>query len=440
MTGARYSVLGLGQVRSPWFGQVAAWATSGALPIDFVKCVSVGDVRQRITPVNLDARPQTALLVEAGHAAVDRAFLTSARDAGLAVLVVNESTAPSESRWLEIGADAVLALPLSPDSLVAALRAHGSPTRSTATTPTATIDSPDRPAVTGRLITVCGPGGTGASTMAAALAQGMADDVVETDHIVLADLARPAEQAMLHDAVDLVPGVEELVEGHRNNKPSADEVRSATFAIPVRGYRLLIGQRRPSAWSAMSCGSIEAGLAGLRRAFRTVVTDVTADFEGEREGGSLDVEERNALARRATRAADVVVVVGVPGMKGTHALARTVRDVLALGVAAERIVPVINRTPKPFLDARATRQSLAKLVGVEVITPVFVPSGPVDLAFRDGARLPRGITTPLTNAVLVRLSLIEREGPPELRESETPEPLQAGDLGLPALVEAKARL
>src|SRR5205085_729703 len=72
----------------------------------------------------------------------------------------------------------------------------------------------------GRLIAVTGPGGTGASVAAIALAQGLGSDVRYGGLVLLADLALNADQAMLHDARDVVPGVQELVEAHRNGEPA----------------------------------------------------------------------------------------------------------------------------------------------------------------------------------------------------------------------------
>src|SRR5439155_24535742 len=90
----------------------------------------------------------------------------------------------------------------------------------------------DRPAsnggaALGALATVCGTGGTGASTVAIALAQGLGGRCA----VVLADLCRRAEQAMLHDARDVVPGIQELVEAHRGGQPSVNEVRATTFDV-----------------------------------------------------------------------------------------------------------------------------------------------------------------------------------------------------------------
>ncbi len=121
-----------------------------------------------------------------------------------------------------------------------------------------------------------------------------------------------------------------------------------TFAVQDRGYRLLLGLRRPRYWATIRPRAFEAAFDALRRSFGTVVCDVTADFEGEDDGGSIDVEERNVMARTAVQRADAVVVVGACGVKGLHALVRVVGDLLAAGVPAARMVPVVNsRTARP---------------------------------------------------------------------------------------------
>ena len=105
-----------------------------------------------------------------------------------------------------------------------------------------------------------------------------------------------------------------------------------TFDVPRRGYRLLLGLRRPEAWSSLRPRAIDASIDGLRRSFQVVVADVTGDLEGEAEGGSADVEERNHLARSAVLHSSVVVAVGASGMKGVHSLAGLVRSLTAIGV------------------------------------------------------------------------------------------------------------
>ena len=67
MTPDRYVLLGLAGVRAGWFGDVAHWATSATLPVDFVKVVSLEEARARL----LSGRPFSALLVDAGLTALD---------------------------------------------------------------------------------------------------------------------------------------------------------------------------------------------------------------------------------------------------------------------------------------------------------------------------------------------------------------------------------
>src|SRR5690606_24352356 len=99
-------------------------------------------------------------------------------------------------------------------------------------------------------------------------------------------------------------------------------------------------------WTGLRQRSFEAALDGLRRGFRTVVADVDADLEGERATGSLDVEERNLMARTTVAAADLVLAVGAPDMKGVHSLLRVARHLLDHGVPPERLLPLFNRSPK----------------------------------------------------------------------------------------------
>jgi len=254
------------------------------------------------------------------------------------------------------------------------------------------------------MFAVCGPGGTGASTVAIALAQGFGFDARNGNRVLLADLARRADQAMLHDALDLGPGVQELVEAHRLSRPDAEEVRRITFDVPRRGYRLLLGLRQPEAWAALRPRALDAGIEGLRRSFQLVVADVTGDVEGESDGGSLDVEERNHMARTTVLHSTVVVATGAPGLKGIHSLAGLIRALMRVGVEADRIVAVVNRSPRhPRARAEASR-ALAGLLGGPDVTlalasPVHVPERKMEEILRDGSPLPGAIVEPVVRAV-----------------------------------------
>ena len=327
-------------MRSPWFREVARWATSAMLPVEFVKAMSVEEVRVRLR----SGRGYSALLVDDSLAGLDRDLVELARESGCAVVVVESGRA--RRAWAELGASAVLPSTFGREELLQTLAQVATAiARSTATAAVHT-EEPPRDGYRGRLVAVTGSSGTGRSTVAAAIAQGLAGDPRNLDLVCLADLALHAEQAMLHGAADVVPGVVELVEAHRAGTPATDEVRRLTWLVTDRGYHLLLGLRRHRDWTTIRPRAFAAGLDGLRRAFRVVVADVDADLEGERATGSIDVEERNTMARATTLAADLVVVVGLPGMKGLHSFLGRIRDLLAHGVPAAQLLPVVNRAPK----------------------------------------------------------------------------------------------
>jgi hypothetical protein len=276
---------------------------------------------------------------------------------------------------------------------------------------------------------VTGPGGTGASTAAVALAQGVAADVRSRGGVLLVDLCLHAEQAMLHDARDVVPGIQELVDVFRSGRPGGDEIRSMTFAVPERGYSLLLGLRRSRSWSTLRPRAFEAAVDGLRRTHRVIVADVDHDLEGEDEGGSVDVEERNVMARTAVGAADVVFAVGAPGLKGLHALAGVIGEVLSFGVPGGRLVPVINRAARNARVRAELTHALSQLLpawaGAGMVSPVFLPERRVDDAFRDAIRLPDALVAPLVGAwEAVRAAAAE-----DVRRPAEPELVTPGSLG-----------
>ncbi|MEY2465041.1 MAG: hypothetical protein QOH64_3179, partial [Acidimicrobiaceae bacterium] len=257
----------------------------------------------------------------------------------------------------------------------------------------------------GRLITVTGPGGTGASTAAMALAQGLGADVRHGGSVLLADLALDADQAMLHDAGDVVPALQELVDAHRSGVPTTQEIRSLTFAVPDRHYHLLLGLRRHRDWITIRRRAFEITLDSLRRSFKVVVADVSPDLEGEAECGSIDVEERNLLARTSISQSDVVMLLGLPGPKGIHRLVRLIATTVGFGVDASRILPVVNRAPRnprPRAELTAALAHLTRPItgaGAPVCAPVYLPERRrIDDLVRDGARLPSALATTLAGA------------------------------------------
>jgi MinD-like ATPase involved in chromosome partitioning or flagellar assembly len=397
MSGERWVLLGLARPRQPWFAAVGRDATSGALPVEFLKCVSAEEVRVRLA----GGRPCSAVLLDGGLPAVDRDLLAAVVESGAAAVVVDAGRAGRD--WEGLGATTVLAPDFGHRELLDALDA--------AATPVGTggdVEEAVRAGATGRLALVCGPGGTGASTAAAALAQGLG---AEGADVVLADLALRAEQAMLHDVRDVVPGIQELVEAHRSGTPPPEDVRALTFAVVARRYALLLGLRRARSWTALRPRALAAAVDSLLSAFHVVVADVTADFEGEADAGSADVEDRNALARTALARADVAFVVGRPGVKGLHSLVRTVVDVVDAGLVPTRVVPVVAAAPRsPRVRAEVAR-AVAELAGPAlpepVAAPVFLPARRVESALRDALPLPAPLPARLAGAFA---AVVARQG------------------------------
>ncbi len=207
----------------------------------------------------------------------------------------------------------------------------------------------------GELVAVTGTPGAGSSTIAAALAQGLARDQGRSGKVLLADLALDADQGLLHHAPDVVPGLPELVEAHRASTLTAGAVQSMVFDVEERGYHLLLGMRRRRGWSALRPRALDAALTSMQGAYSAVVADISPDFDGHHECGSFEVEERNALARNALRRASVVVVVGGASLGAIHGLAGVLRDVCEQGVDAASVVTVVNHAPRSPVSARRSR-------------------------------------------------------------------------------------
>lgn len=424
MTGTRWVVLGLGHPRAPWFGDVARWATAASVPVEFVKCVSTTEAEARLR----SGRRHSALLVGGDVVGLDRDLIDAAATAGAPTIVVEASGGRD---WTDLGAAAVLPSSFDRRELLAALGSHAPPIDRVDVAPT---PEPLVPRWRGRLLAVTGPGGTGASITAMSIAQAFGRNEVRPEgSVVLADLRLDAEQGMLHDTRALSPGVQELVESHRGGRLTTEQIRSLTFDASGRGYHLLLGLRRHRDWTAIRARAFTASIDGLRAAYPLVVADVGADLEGEETTGSTDIEDRNLMARQVLRAADAVVVVGNPTLKGVHSLARLVRTIVAGRVALERLVPVFARAPRgPRRRAEAVRALTALLDEDEHLgalgNPVFLSDrSEVETALRDGRTLPPQLGRPLHAELLRRLDAAPL--PASEAEDETPRRVLPGSVG-----------
>ncbi len=425
MSTDRYVVIGLAHVRSTWFTEVARWATSGSIPVEFVKCLSTEELRARVA----SGRPFSAALLDGRLPSVDRDLIATLADARIPSLVVAADGAPTD--WTQLGAATALGFELSRVDLIEALVDHARPV---GPVDNGLIDgrgSPLPPAWLGRLVVVTGRSGSGASTVSAALAQALATDPRYGNSVVLADLARHAHQALLHDARDVVPGVQELVEAHRNGHPTMSQLRELLFAVPSRGYHLLLGLRRPADWITVRSQAFTAALDGLRSTARVVVADVDHDIEGEATTGSLDIEDRNLMARHACAEADLVCVVTTPTVPGIHGLVCQLDALRNHGVPGNRLLVVVNRAPRGARYRSELTSSIAVLTGSAErsdphVGPVFLTDRrSMENTHRDLARFPAAFTGPLAHGVT---EVLEREGRRNVGAGE-PMAIVPGSLG-----------
>jgi hypothetical protein len=420
----RYVALGLARARAPWFTDVARWATSAALPVEFVKCLSVDEARARLG----SGRPFSVLLADGALPGVDRDLIDLARAAGCAVVVVADERVARD--WEAIGATTTLPQGFARDELRAALQQHARPVADVRAT-LGPEPTPGPGPWRGSFVAVTGMGGAGTSTVAMATAQGLAADPRNQGTVLLADLALDADLALLHDVREVVPGLPELVDTHRLGQPTPDELADLTFALPDRGYRLLLGMRRHRDWAGLRRRALHAALETLVRNARVVVADIDRDLEGEQDCGSAEVEDRNQLARGAVDRADLVLVVCRPDAVGLHRLVRMVEAVREHGVDPPRIQPVVNHAPRAPRARAEVTAAVAELVPGDtrasgLPNPLFLPERRnLARVHHDAAPLPDALCRPLATSTMARLDTL---GPRASADPE-PVPVAVGSLG-----------
>lgn len=426
----RYALIGLSRPRAEWFRSVALWATAGAIPAEFTKCVSVEELRARLG----SGRVWSAALVDAGVAGADRDLVAAIVESGTVPVVVDDR---GQHDWRALGVQAVLTSDFDRDELLRILELHASRVGAGSDV---LPDAPETPVGTaeelGPVAVVCGTGGCGASSVAIALAQGLAEADADRP-VLLADLCLRADQAALHDARDIVPSVQELVEAHRGRRPGQVETQSLTFYVEERGYHLLLGLRRAKYWASLRPRAFTAAMTSLRAAFGPVVCDIEADLEGEADGGSADVEERNVMARTAVAQARVVFAVASCDFAGVLKLVRLIGELVDHGVRGAAIVPVLNRAPRnPRWRAQLTA-TVAELAGPlldgeQLFPPVFLPEKGVEEALRDGVALPAPLAPVLAGAWRAGLERTAERTP-----QAPPQRIEPGSLGSLAGMESR---
>ena len=401
-----FIVLGVARPRTGWLTDVGTWSTSSMLPIEFIRCVSVDEVRARLH----SDRRHSAVLLGADCSGLDRDLLEAAIEARCAPIVVTDGA--ERRNWVELGAACTISTPLSAEILLGALREHAVGVERR----TVTIEQPVRPEVpsTHRIITVLGSGGTGTSTTAMALAHHFAINATNARaSVALVDASLDADQALLHDLGDVVPGLPELVDLHRVANPSDDEVRNHFWFSPRHGYDVLPGLRRHRDWTALRRRATLAAVEAIHRSFELVIADVDADLEGEEQTGSIDVEERNLLARHLVTIADMVVLTLRPTVSGVSRAIGTIRDLDDLGVDLGRVLAVALGAPRSTRERSELTRTISGLIDEalperNLPTPVMVPiRRDLEPYVRDGSPPPTAAFGSITNAAVHLLGTLE---------------------------------
>ena len=135
------------------------------------------------------------------------------------------------------------------------------------------------------------------------------------------------------------------------------------------------------------------------------------------------------MSRTAALRADVVLAVGLPGMKGIHSLVRVLNELRGIGVVPGRVVPVVNRAPRGGRARSEITATLARLTGDGgplFVPPVYLPERRVEEPMLDGVRLPATLTSPLTGTFAALVAGAGRGPAPSVHE---PELVRPGSIG-----------
>ncbi len=429
LSGDRWMALGFGSPRAAWLRRVTEWSVSGAIRLDFIKCVSFEEVIDRLTATataNAQEEPRTpvALIVDASFLQ----FHIELTRAAIAVQAVLIAIGPTTGNG-EVAGDANV-IYLSPDfdhrELAEALQTpvlrRGTQTKTQAnsqqtfkrTNNTTQGSPPINPPPTntvhnhmdgesGHLVAVLGRPGSGTSTTAIALAQGLGDRL-GAGAVLLADLSRYGDQALLHDSPDVVPGIQELI-----SEDTTSGIHHLTYEVAERGYDLLLGMRRRRDWASLRSKPFQEAITAMRRDYRIVIADLDDDLEGKSETGSADIEARNLATRHVVQIADAVLVIGTASLVGARSMLQIIDDLHSLGVAPHRVQPLITHL-RSRSNARQHHRSVSRLLshnnhlGQASHSPYLRH---VDDAHRNGTRLPNQLVTPALAAVDDLLGTLE---------------------------------
>ena len=357
----RYVLLGLASGAPPWMPTVDLRLADLGTGHEFLPCAVLADLLNRLA----SGRPFSALLVDHRTVGLDRELISRAVSASCPVLVVGGDA----ERWIGLGAAAVLSADLAPDDFARTLERRARPIgridRLEFGAPVQATGS----RWTGRLVAVTGPGGTGASTIARSLTDGLSRDPRLRGSVTLVDACLEADQALLHGILDAPLTLQEATQAHRGGLPGAADLDRFLVSPAGLSYRLLPGIRRRRDWPTIGGSSFRATLANLCRHNLVTVVDVDPDVDLAPDEQPTGPSTPGEPAQVVCDLADLVVVVGRTGghsgRKGEAALGRTLANLFEAGLPEERLLPLCL-TDAPDRPRRGDRRRARASVAVHV--------------------------------------------------------------------------
>lgn len=403
----RHTIAALAHPRAQWPTTVARWATSGAVPVELLTCLSSDE----LTAAFASGRRLSAVLLDGASSRVDEHLVAEIQDCGAVPIGVHALDVPTD--WQHLGISSVLHADFERDDLVGMLDAVcGGDRPRDRGTHGVTLSVAEKH---GTVIAVCGSGGCGASVVSMALAQGLADrtngprsvaDADTASRTLLIDGTRRAHQAMYHHTGDVIPGLPDLLGRVRRSTVDATELHEMTFAT-TRGYRLLLGAPTLRESATASAGVVSEALSTAARHNDVVVVD----HDGDLPMGLIS----DALSGIAM----LWVIVTEAGIKGLHESVRFAEEACNAGVPAKRVLVACNRVRRRDPARLAFPIEFSRIthgMGLDVAPVMVLPEVRLETVHRDVALLPRKISRPAANRAR---RLIDHTGiPGELRDDQ----------------------
>lgn len=337
MSAPRYVLLGLEAAGATWPATLRDLVTSRDADDEYLPCDGPADLLSRLAT----GRRFSAVLVDQRATGLDREMVRRSLAADCPVIVVG---GPADApRLAGLGATVHVPDPddggsIGDDALAVALADHAHPIGPVDDLRFGPrIEDRSRSGWTGRLVAVTGPGGSGASTVARALAAGLVDDPRLRGEVLLVDACLQADQAHLHGIDEPADDLRAATQAHRGGDPDGATLRRLLVEPPGCRYRLLPGIRRRGDWPAIGGPTLAAALRNLRDHHLATVVDVDPMVDLAPVHQPVGPATPGEPSRIVVELADLVVLVHHDDAP-RRAADRVVADLLEAGLPSDRLV------------------------------------------------------------------------------------------------------